>query len=77
VSGTNADLVPEWTDAFNRRDFDAFLAFVDDEVVVESRLVAWRVAIAGMRECDAGGTTSSGPFLTTQSRSRTGAIWVT
>jgi hypothetical protein len=40
VSGENVDLMLQWADTFNRRDWDAFLAFVDDEVVVESRLVA-------------------------------------
>ena len=40
MSQENVDLVLEAYDAFNRRDWDAFLALVDDEVEIESRLVA-------------------------------------
>ncbi len=34
------DRVTEWADAFNRRDWDAFAAFMDEDVELESRLVA-------------------------------------
>jgi ketosteroid isomerase-like protein len=40
VSQEHLDLLLELYDAFNRRDLDAFLALVDDEVEIESRLVA-------------------------------------
>jgi ketosteroid isomerase-like protein len=40
VSRENVDLVAAFTDAFNRRDWDAVLALVDPAVQVESRLVA-------------------------------------
>ncbi len=43
MSQENVDRVLELLDAFNRRDLDAFVALTDDEVEVESRLVAmWR-----------------------------------
>lgn len=40
MSQENVDLMRESYDAFNRRDWDAFLALVDEEVEIESRLVA-------------------------------------
>jgi hypothetical protein len=40
VSRENVDLALRGIDAFNRRDWDAFVALVDEEVVSESRLVA-------------------------------------
>lgn len=40
MSQQNVDLVLESYDAFNRRDWDAFVALMDDEVEIESRLVA-------------------------------------
>jgi SnoaL-like domain len=40
MSQENVDLMLEFFDAFNRRDWDAFVALNDDEVEVESRLVA-------------------------------------
>ena len=40
MSPGNLDRVTEWADAFNRRDWEAFVALVDEDVVVESRLVA-------------------------------------
>jgi ketosteroid isomerase-like protein len=40
MSHENVDLMLELYDAFNRRDWDAGLALVDDEVEIESRLVA-------------------------------------
>jgi ketosteroid isomerase-like protein len=40
MSQENVDLMLESYDAFNRRDWDAFLALMDDEVEIESRLVA-------------------------------------
>jgi hypothetical protein len=40
VSCENVDLVADFTDAFNRRAWDAVLALVDSAVQVESRLVA-------------------------------------
>jgi ketosteroid isomerase-like protein len=40
MSQENVDLMVEFLDAFNRRDWDAFVALMDDEVETESRLVA-------------------------------------
>jgi SnoaL-like domain len=40
MSQENVDLMLEFYDAFNRRDWDAFVPLVDDEVEIESRLVA-------------------------------------
>jgi len=40
MSQENVDLALRALDAFNRRDWDAIVALVDDEVVIESRLVA-------------------------------------
>jgi SnoaL-like domain len=40
MSQEAVDLVLESYDAFNRRDWDAFVALMDDEVEIESRLVA-------------------------------------
>ncbi len=40
MSQDNVALVRQANDAFNRRDLDAFLALMDDDVAVESRLVA-------------------------------------
>jgi len=40
VSRENVDLARAAFDAFNRRDWDAFASLVDEEVVIESRLVA-------------------------------------
>lgn len=40
MSRNNVDLALESYDAFNRRDWDAFVDLVDEEVEIESRLVA-------------------------------------
>ena len=40
MSEENVELAYRAYDAFSRRDWDAFLALMDDEVEVESRLVA-------------------------------------
>ena len=40
MSRENVELGLRAADAFNRRDWDAFVALMDDEVEVESRLVA-------------------------------------
>ena len=40
MSEENVQLAYRVADAFNRRDWDAFLALMDDQVEVESRLVA-------------------------------------
>ena len=40
MSQENVDLMLASYDAFNRRDWDAFVALMDDEVEIESRLVA-------------------------------------
>jgi ketosteroid isomerase-like protein len=44
---TNVELVHRAYDAFNRRDWEGLLALVDEEVVVESRLVAMEGAYRG------------------------------
>jgi ketosteroid isomerase-like protein len=40
MSQQNVDLMLKSYDAFNRRDWDAFVALMDEEVEIESRLVA-------------------------------------
>lgn len=40
MSRENVELGLRAADAFNRRDWDAFVALMDDEVEIESRLVA-------------------------------------
>ena len=70
MSQTNVDLVLKSYDAFNRRDWDAFVALMDDEVEIESRLVAMEGGYHGHEGRVAGGTTSSAPFPTTPSISR-------
>jgi ketosteroid isomerase-like protein len=40
MSRENVELARQSYDAFNRRDLDAFLALMDDQVQTESRLVA-------------------------------------
>jgi hypothetical protein len=40
MSRENVELFYRGVDAFNRRDWDAFVALTDDEIEVESRLVA-------------------------------------
>jgi ketosteroid isomerase-like protein len=40
MSQENVEMVRAWYEAFNRRDFEAFLEFVDDEAEFESRLIA-------------------------------------
>jgi ketosteroid isomerase-like protein len=40
MSQENVELMVEFFDAFNRRDWDAFVGLMDDEVETESRLVA-------------------------------------
>jgi hypothetical protein len=40
MSQENVELAHQAYDAFNRRDWDALLALMDDEIEVESRLVA-------------------------------------
>jgi ketosteroid isomerase-like protein len=47
MSQENVDLTRRAYDAFNRRDIDAFLALVDDNVEVNSRLVAIEGAYHG------------------------------
>jgi hypothetical protein len=47
MSQENLDLARALADAFNRRDWDAFLALTDDGIEVESRLVAMEGAYHG------------------------------
>ena len=61
-------------EAFNRRDFDALAALADDDIKVESRLVAMEGAYGGHDGLRRGGTTSSASFPTTRSRSRSCVI---
>jgi ketosteroid isomerase-like protein len=70
MSQENVELAYRAYDAFNRRDWDAFLALMDEDIDVESRLVAMEAGITVTRACGAGGTTSSGPFRTTPLRLR-------
>jgi hypothetical protein len=62
MSEENLDLTRALADAFNRRDWDAFLALADDGIEVESRLVGMEGAYRGTRDCVDGGTTSSVPW---------------
>lgn len=47
MSRENVELFFRAVDAFNRRDWDAFVALIDDEVEVESRLVAMEGSYRG------------------------------
>jgi len=47
MSQENVELTRVMADAFNRRDWDAFRALSDDEIEVESRLVAMEGAYRG------------------------------
>ncbi len=57
MSQENVELTYRALDAFNRRDFDAFLALMDDDVEVFSRLSPWRGAITAATESVAGAST--------------------
>jgi predicted ester cyclase len=48
MSRKNVELALAFADAFNRRDWDAFVALVDDEVEIESRLVAMEGGYHGL-----------------------------
>jgi hypothetical protein len=56
MSEENLELTRAFADAFNRRDWDAFLALADDGIEVESRLVGMEGAYSGheglRRWCD-------------------------
>ena len=73
----NPDLTLRMYEAFHRRDLDAMLALMHDEIEIEPRLGALEAATAAMRECDAGGATSSIASLTTPLRSRNCKTWAT
>ena len=47
MSHENVELARRAYDCFNRRDWDAFVALADEEIVVESRLVAMEGAYHG------------------------------
>jgi hypothetical protein len=47
MSQENVDLTRTMADAFNRRDWPAFVALADDEIEVESRLVVMEGAFHG------------------------------
>ena len=47
MSEQNVELTLRYADAFNRRDWDAFVALSDEEIEVESRLVAMEGALRG------------------------------
>ena len=47
MSLENLDLTRAMADAFNRRDWPGFVAFADEEIEVESRLVAMEGAFSG------------------------------
>jgi hypothetical protein len=48
MSRKNVELALAFADAFNRCDWDAFVALVDDEVEIESRLVAMEGGYHGL-----------------------------
>ena len=70
MSEENVQLAYRVADAFNRRDWDAFLALMDDEIEVESRLVAMEGGYHGHEGLRRWWTTSSVPSPTTPPRSR-------
>ena len=49
MSRENVDPMLEFYDAFNRRDWDAFVALADEEIEVESRLAPLEGAYADRR----------------------------
>jgi hypothetical protein len=78
MSRENLDLVFVLYDLFNRRDLDGFLAYMDKEIEIESRLVAMEGSYDGHEGGVAGGTTCSSSSPTTRSGSRrrmTSATW--
>jgi hypothetical protein len=47
MSQENVELVYRVNDAFNRRDLDAFLALMDDDIEIASRIVAIEGGLRG------------------------------
>jgi hypothetical protein len=68
MSQENVKLAYRATDAFNRRDLDAFLALMDDDVDAVSRIIAIEGGLQGHTESVAGGITGSTSGPTTTSR---------
>jgi hypothetical protein len=69
MSRENVDLALLMCEIFNRRDLDALLALMHDEVEIEPRFGALERDYRGHEECAAGGATSSISFLITGLRS--------
>ena len=70
MSRKNLDLVLRLYELFNRRDLDAVLALMHDEVEIEPRLGALEGEYRGREECAGGGATSLMPCLTTPLKSK-------
>ena len=64
MSLENVELTYRAFDAFNRRDFDALLALMDDDVESVSRLVPMEGRYHGHEGMRSGGTTGSAPSPT-------------
>ena len=75
MSQENVDLTRVAFDALNRRDWDAFLALMHEEVEPESRQVAIEGGYHAHRGCVAGGPISSTRSRTTARRYRICATW--
>ena len=75
MSQENVELHSRSIDAVNRRDQEAFLALMDTDVEVVSRIVAVEGASMGMTESGLGGPTGSRLFPTTRSASSGFATW--
>ena len=77
MSQENVELTYRAIDAFNRRDLDAYLALMDDDVEAVSRLGAIEATITATVESAAGGTTCLMSFPTGRSKSWKRVILVT
>ena len=77
MSEENVEHYLAMADAFNRRDWDAFLALTDDEIEVESRLVAMEGGYHGHEGLRRWWDDFSVHFRTTSLRSRSCATSAT
>jgi hypothetical protein len=75
MSGGNVELALRAYEAFNRRDWDAFVALMDVEVEVVTRIAAVEVAGGAGTGWAAGGRPCSRRFRTTTSRLSSCATW--
>ena len=68
MSRENVELVHRAFDAFNRRDWDAFLGLMDPDVEALAFLAAMEAPITATMESAVGGRTCSTASLTSASR---------